>query len=1164
MLANSQECEDLIKSINFEIDSNKEFLNQPEEQYRQRNKYIEIISYALENKELYHLYDIWQVYAKGREQATRGFFLDLWDIYEQREKQFFRSYQRERDILRYSIAQVYDQFDEILNAEAITAPERWRAYIQKLFVELMWSEDGQQLQQQRKLLYSMSNLYVYLYHPESGFARQEKEFLIRQLVAVREAKVCRVEEGNFSIDLKDIFTTNQNSNSQQEFTLSFLYLYRFTCHFGKVDLDNFVHQVVNSLQTEEFIEKVGAETAVELLSQLLRYWGANSPLIKLFLNEKLDFQFYDYKEREDINLPTPYGTDNFVYTIGASHVGKTYFFHAMEDCTNTSELPLSLKYLDIKASEVDKKRDTNRWKAGEQLEPREKHLQSKVCKLCRFTFYEIADTQITEDTITRWQSLQGYFERRLPAAIILIFSPEEQDNLKSYNLLVNLLDKLAQEGASQCNRNIPIYFVFNKSDVLVNNLSAQADEQMLSEFQSYLNSEKSLSTDFNFLSLRYQKQDQQLGALEVANKTQACCSNLAFLAQLNQDLQKVAPVINNLLEAKFTNLNFIYTCSLFQENKQYNSLKILWSDLNNFIIQTTRKEIKKYYQQEFKDKLDNDFVKINSFCNSARNVTSFEFSQEVFEQLNKASTPHQLAESFKHLKNVIKQNDKIQIGDVLSLIPEVKKTVKSQFIREKNRFGSDLDTALRLNLKELGLPIERGQIEINSDNYIYQDFSVKEIEFIDPKSINYYDEIWQFSHIYSNVETFVQESKYSDFREKIKKIFYDTISDYNRNKPEDHRLKIEPDNLEIIIEQLPKQLQAIDTANRNEAFEALIREKYLFSNALTITTALCSIQCGKFTQRDRDLIQASSTREQTVFSKLCQFTDLDKAEEYCQLLSNYLPKYPKKPKYPQFLLVKRHISNKIQVELDEIKIKVIQKLAAKSEEQQKLLLGMIKILLQNRQQFERVYKNISNEEYLDKLYFAKYLLQMLQSQQLRVNEFQEKPQETIEHIDNTINRLIDIIKRSHNNANELNLDGIREDYKKITFSDRWVLNQRDISEAKELEIELKTASSIYTQIFNLIDRDEEILKTLLSHDIAQKFTFLAINDYNQDLYDYEQKRKLLIILERVEYLRTSEWVEDLKFREYINAIWGYLTSVNPKELKQSFTEEIDKLLTKEL
>jgi hypothetical protein len=80
MLSNSQECQDLIKSINSDIDRNEEFIKNPEEQYRQRNKYIEILDYAIDNNELYHLYDIWQVFARARQQATRGFFLDLWDI----------------------------------------------------------------------------------------------------------------------------------------------------------------------------------------------------------------------------------------------------------------------------------------------------------------------------------------------------------------------------------------------------------------------------------------------------------------------------------------------------------------------------------------------------------------------------------------------------------------------------------------------------------------------------------------------------------------------------------------------------------------------------------------------------------------------------------------------------------------------------------------------------------------------------------------------------------------------------------------------------------------------------------------------------------------------------------------------------------------------------
>ena len=69
--------------------------------------------------------------------------------------------------------------------------------------------------------------------------------------------------------------------------------------------------------------------------------------------------------------------------------------------------------------------------------------------------------------------------------------------------------------------------------------------------------------------------------------------------------------------------------------------------------------------------------------------------------------------------------------------------------------------------------------------------------------------------------------------------------------------------------------------------------------------------------------------------------------------------------------------------------------------------------------------------------------------------------------------------------------------------------------------------------------------------------------------NYKEKQKLLILSERLEYLQISQWVEDTEFeefiqREYTNKSWTYLTSVNPEELKQSFTNNIDKLLAKEL
>ena len=1184
MLSNSQECQDLIKSINSDMDRNEGFIKNPEEQYRQRNKYIEILDYAIDNNELYHLYDIWQVFARARQQATRGFFLDLWDIYEEREQKFSVNYQRERDILRYFVAQVNNQFDEILNAEVITAPERWRGHIQELLIKLMCIENEQEMQLERKLLYSMSHLYVYLYPNKSISVKEEKKILMHQLQIAEEAISCKAKENNSSIVLTKVFSNDESSNLQREFTLSFLYLYRFVNHFAVISLKEFVKKVIDSLKEEEFIKQVKQEDREELLDRLLRYWGANSPLMKFFLQEKLEFRFYQYDQPEAIKLPSPYGTDNFVYTIGASGVGKTYFFHAMEHFSKKSEeqLPLLIEYID--ASE-ESGLDRKKWEEGKYLKARENHLiymRSKVRNLCRFTFYKIEDTQIIEDTVTKWQSLQGHFERGLPSAIILVFSTEEKDNLKSYDFLVNLLDKLAKKDERY--RNIPIYFTFNKSDKLFAKIqqSEEWNQQLFNEFQGYLNSDIELRERFNFFSLRYQKEVKQIGTLEIVNRTKACCANLAFLAQLNKDIKRVKTIIDSLLDRNFTNLSFIYTCSLFQYGGQYTDLQKLWSDLSNFIIKATCEDIKEYYLQEFKIKLNRDFKKIDIVYNEALITSSLEFSKnregkDVFERLNEAPDSQSYLENFRNLLNIIANNNKINTSDVLSLSSGLEPAL-NDFLKEKSFFSNFLDKALRANLKELGVPVEIDQIE-ESQNF--QDFPLKKIEFIEPETINYYDDnFWQFYGQSPIVKNFLENEEYNLIKEEIKNLFFRKISDYNNNKIEKERLQIDRDNLEIIIEQLPKQLQAIDIANRNEAFEASIREKFLFSYALNNTSALCLIQCGQFEKSDRSLIQGTS-REQTVFERFCQFTDFEDAKKYCQLLSNYLPKYPKKPKYPQFILVKRHRSDKIQVELDEIKINVIRSLDKKLKQQQKLLFDMVIILLRNYQEFKSIYKNISNkyeyEKYVANLYLAQYLLKMLESHNFNIERFKEEPDETTKQIANAINNLIEILNKSKVEQENINLDSFKNDYQQIKLSSDnnfYSLNSKDINRVgKAIEIELKTAFNIYAQILELVEKDKERLKSLSSKDIIQKFTFLQTNEYNNLLKDYEKQRKLLILLERVEYLRVSKWIEDLQwlndsFSQYANnLIWGNLTSIETEELddwKENFIGNIEKLLKTEL
>lgn len=1175
MIKNHQECQNLIQNINSGIVNNPGFMQNPEEQYKQRNKYIEVLEYALRSNRLYHLYDIWQVFSQAREEATRGFFLDLWDLYNRQESEYKN--QREKDILGYFVCQIHDQFDEILLAKKITAPYLWQEHIQDL-IRSMCIEDKSEIELERKLLYSMSYLYVDLYPDKSISVKEEKESLIRQLQIAEAAISCKKLDKKSSLNLAQIFSKDENSNLPREFTLSFLYLYRFANHFAVVSFQDFVAKAIDSLKEEEFIERVGQKTGRELLERLLQYWGATTPLMRFFLQEKIDFQFYKYDEEKPIELPSPYGTDNFVYTIGASGVGKTYLFHAMEHFSNKDreQLPLSIEYID--ASEEDKRSNEKKWQEGKELKARENYLinmRSKVRHLCRFTFSEIEDSQIVvkDYTGTKWQSLQGYFERRLPSVIILVFSTKEEDNLKSYDFLVNLLDRLAQKDERY--RNIPIYFTFNQSDRLLADIQSQeGDPQMFDEFQSYLNSEVKINQGFNFFSLRYQSQVQQINPLEIANRTKACCANLAFAYRLNCDLKRVQKIIDRFFNADFTNLSFIYTCSLFEPDRQYLGLQTLWSDLSNFIIKATCKNVESYYRREFKEELTSNFRKVDLFCNEAEMTSSLEINQDIFESLNKAPNSAVMKKDFNNVLQTIKNNNDRNAIDILSLISGFKpiENALNSFVREKEFIDSFLTKLLRANLKELGMPLEQSHIYSTTERQL-QDFYLREIEFIEPDTINYYDDIWRFNAESPIVNNFVVNQEYQQIAREIQDIFFQRIIDYNNSKVEKDRIQVNKSNLETIIKQLPKQLRAFDIANRSEAFEASIKEKFLFSKALNNEIALCRVQCGKFASSDRSLILGTGS-EQTVFERFCELNNEEESKKYCQLLSNYLPKYKKKPKYSQFVLVKRHRSETIQLELDEIKISVVTNLEQKLKEQQNLLLKMIAILSKNWQQFKTMYQSISNKheykEYIFNLYLVQYLLRILETQGFDIELFQENPQEILSRILNLFSDIAAILESTQGSKTQINLDDFRKNYQSIKLSrNLLLLNLRDISQqAKEIELELKTAFIIYEEIFTRLDRDEEQLKSL-SRNIVQKSNFLQTNEYNNFLKVYEKQRKLLIILERVDYLRTSKWIEDLQwlndsFREYTNNIWGNLTSANPEELKQLFTKNIDDLLNTEL
>jgi len=339
VINNEQECQKLIQSIKLAVTGNARFLISPEEQYRQRNNYIEILNHVMNTNELYHLYDIWGVYARTKDVA-RGFFLDLWDLYQIKadsHKTYARK-QRETDILQCFVCQINHQFD-ILFKKDISTQKLWRDCIREIVSELINSNASQEEDRlARNLLYSMSDLYAYLYPVETIAAGEDKDSLIAQLEITELAILCRSKnlESKIVLNLKEVFDESDENDLANKFIKSFLYLHRFI-NQKEITIKALTSNTINHLKQEEFIKKIGQKEGENFLDLLLRYWAATVPLMNSFLEERLKFKFDQYRANSTTKLPSPYGTDNYVYTIGASGAGKTYFFHAMEFMTNKKD-----------------------------------------------------------------------------------------------------------------------------------------------------------------------------------------------------------------------------------------------------------------------------------------------------------------------------------------------------------------------------------------------------------------------------------------------------------------------------------------------------------------------------------------------------------------------------------------------------------------------------------------------------------------------------------------------------------------------------------------------------------------------------------------------------------------------------------------------------------
>ena len=694
MIKNSEQCQNVIQTmLDFSITevTNNSKLS-PVQECSLYENYNQVLNYAIEKKEFYHLYDVWSVLKKLSSRLTRGFFVNSWDVYKEHIPVPPVEHHEELKILDSFICELDDGFSDFFDVSEFVTDTYWQKLIQNFLVDLML-KDYRQEGLQRRLLYSITNLYISLF--DSGSATNfEKKIFNSQVEAAYSAAQCKIIEGNPLIEPGVVFLARNEENPfQQKFTQLFLYLYRFVDHFGIIDFD-------------KFILKIEPDDQKRLtLSRLLKHWAAKTPFMRTFLWEKLGFKFYQYLEPQEIQIPSFQGSENFVYVFGDRGVGKTHFLYASEYASkqNPEMLKLSVENIDS-PGEVENNRDE--WREGQELFSSQSistRLRSEVCRLSRLTLYDIPGTELANRVkIRSW--LENYSQSYRPCAIILLFAPDT-DNIDRYYPIVDLLKGLAKKDEGY--KAIPLYFVTNKSDLL---LSTKPKNKLLKEFEQYLSCNLvAPEQEFKIFSPQYKSEITDCNhILKILEVSDFCYRNLAFFDQIEKDIKRVAGLVDELLTAGLSNLSFAYTSSLFDSDYQYRDLQKLWTDLNNSIVKSTLRDRQKYYQREFEDKLDRDLKAVEWFfwAASINNINISLDKEKLESYIDDSDSPYQMAMDFQKIVKSINEDLEKSLEDILlddSSFTKIEKHL-NKFAKDKEKFCKDLKDALSILLRELGIP----------------------------------------------------------------------------------------------------------------------------------------------------------------------------------------------------------------------------------------------------------------------------------------------------------------------------------------------------------------------------------------------------------------------------------------------------------------------------
>ena len=587
--------------------------------------YCLLLKHAMELEQPYRIYQLWSAFAKIDDflRNHRGFILTFFDeLAQYRGKGLSET---TFEIIRSFCCHIHNEFCELFRLKSFGDESVWLNELVRLLDLAHHSTEDLKENYSRAHLYELINLSNVFFKNHQHFFKVAERLFLGQCGALE--RVSQLQR-NELLRPESLFTQAEGSISDSINVLR--------KNFAKIMIYLSVKDFDSLGETEQTLSNGPIYP-----QELLKYWSFLSPCFEKFIEDYHGYTFSEPTTWEGgFTLPTHRGCDIWIALIGDRKVGKTHFllsslhggFVELEDLSQGQNNPEMLDYNRIKgfakpkpievfdeSGEVNQKgidklfkkigafvkeplrQDWELWQYGFRPMPdpiRERFATESVRCLTRVTkpswsrihLYDPPGESIgRRKDFTSW--LDVYLLETRPSCIVLVVSPDLDLEAQTNNYLERLQFLM---GLDKTYRHIPIFFVVNKSDEIIRKMKAS------SPFEE--NALQDIFDSTEFLSIEPQENKVFANTKDlkkhIAN-LKSCYKHPAYQAQLQKDLESLAPIVDFLLQHEYAHLHFVYTCSIYNEKGHYPAIQSLWKKMSEILIELTLESRRDYIIEEF-------------------------------------------------------------------------------------------------------------------------------------------------------------------------------------------------------------------------------------------------------------------------------------------------------------------------------------------------------------------------------------------------------------------------------------------------------------------------------------------------------------------------------------------------------------------------------------